>query len=599
MNAILQSLFSLQSFANDLLKQGIPWKKIPLNALIRRFAHLLVKKDICNSETKKDLLKKVKNAISATAERFSGYMQNDAHEFLSQCLDQLKEDMEKLNKTWKTEPVPGEESSPDISATKVYTCPVITNLEFEVQHSIICKACGEIIPKREQFNDLSIDLPRRKKPLPPRSIQDSLDLFFRAEELEYSCEKCGGKCALVRHKFNRLPRILILHLKRYSFNVALSLNNKIGQQVIIPRYLTLSSHCTENTKPPFNLGWSAQMAVSRPLKASQMVNSCITSPSTPSKNFTFKSKTSLALCLDSDSEDELKRSVALSQRLCEMSGSEQQQEDLEKDSKSSRMEPEKSELEQSGFDGMSEEELLAAVLEISKREASPSLSHEDDDKPTSSPDTGFAEDDIQEMPENPDSVETEKPKTITEPDPASFTEITKDCDENKENKTPEGSQGEEAWEQKEDDDLKRATELSLQEFNSSFLDSLGSDEDSGNEDVLDMEYTEAETEELKRNAETGDLPHSYRLISVVSHIGSTSSSGHYISDVYDIKKQAWFTYNDLEVSKIQEASVQSDRDRSGYIFFYMHKEIFDELLETEKNSQALNLEVGKTTRQVS
>nr|XP_026246132.1 ubiquitin carboxyl-terminal hydrolase 37 isoform X2 [Urocitellus parryii] len=606
MNAILQSLFSLQSFANDLLKQGIPWKKIPLNALIRRFAHLLVKKDICNSETKKDLLKKVKNAISATAERFSGYMQNDAHEFLSQCLDQLKEDMEKLNKTWKTESIPGEENSSDISATRVYTCPVITNLEFEVQHSIICKACGETIPKREQFNDLSIDLPRRKKPLPPRSIQDSLDLFFRAEELEYSCEKCGGKFALVRHKFNRLPRVLILHLKRYSFNVALSLNNKIGQQVIIPRYLTLSSHCTENTKPPFTLGWSAHMAM----------------------KFTFKSKNSLALCLDSDSEDELKRCVALSQRLCEMSGSEPQQEDLEKDSKLCRIEPDKSELENSGFDRMSEEELLAAVLEISKREASPTLSHEDDDKPTSSPDTGFAEDDIQEMPENLDTIETEKPKTVTDPDPASFPEITKDCDENKENKTPEGSQGEvdwlqqydmerereeqelqqalaqslqeqEAWEQKEDDDLKRATELSLQEFNNSFLDALGSDEDSGNEDIFDMEYTEAEAEELKRNAETGNLPHSYRLISVVSHIGSTSSSGHYISDVYDIKKQAWFTYNDLEVSKIQEAAVQSDRDRSGYIFFYMHKEIFDELLETEKNSQALSVEVGKTARQAS
>lgn len=35
MNAILQSLFSIQSFANDLLKQNIPWKKIPCNALIR------------------------------------------------------------------------------------------------------------------------------------------------------------------------------------------------------------------------------------------------------------------------------------------------------------------------------------------------------------------------------------------------------------------------------------------------------------------------------------------------------------------------------------------------------------------------------------
>lgn len=39
------------------------------------------------------------------------------------------------------------------------------------------------------------------------------------------------------------------------------------------------------------------------------------------------------------------------------------------------------------------------------------------------------------------------------------------------------------------------------EFNSSLLDSLGSDDDSGNEDFLDMEYSEAEAEELKRNAE--------------------------------------------------------------------------------------------------
>ncbi|XP_036611077.1 ubiquitin carboxyl-terminal hydrolase 37 [Trichosurus vulpecula] len=630
MNAILQSLFSLQSFANDLLKQGIPWKKVPLNALIRRFAHLLAKKDVCNSETKKDLLKKVKNAISATAERFSGYMQNDAHEFLSQCLDQLKEDMEKLNKTWKTETVSGEENSPgrtsdDIAATRIYTCPVITNLEFEVQHSIICKVCGETVPKREQFNDLSIDLPRRKKPLPPRSIQDSLDLFFRAEELEYSCEKCDGKSAVVAHKFNRLPRVLILHLKRYSFNVALSLNNKVGQQVVIPRYLTLSSHCTESTKPPLTLGWSAHTAISRPLKASQMVNSCTISTSTPSRKYTFKSKSSIGFSIDSDSEDELlKRSVALSQRLFEMP-SREQQEDLEKGPKKCKMESDKSELGNSGFDGMSEDELLAAVLEISKKEASLSLTNEDDDKPTSSPDTGFAEDDMQDMPENLESLEAEKSKAPIEAGPASFTEITKDFDENKENKTPEGSQGEVDWlqqydmerereeeelqqalaqslqeqearEQKEDDDLKRATELSLQEFNSSFLDGMGSDDDSGNEEVFDMEYTEAEAEELKRNAETGNLPHSYRLISVVSHIGSTSSSGHYISDVYDIKKQAWFTYNDLEVSKIQEASVQSDRDRSGYIFFYMHKDIFDELLETEKASQLLSMEAGRNTR---
>lgn len=43
---------------------------------LRRFAHLMVKKDVGCPETKKDLLRKVKSAISSTAERFSGNMQN-------------------------------------------------------------------------------------------------------------------------------------------------------------------------------------------------------------------------------------------------------------------------------------------------------------------------------------------------------------------------------------------------------------------------------------------------------------------------------------------------------------------------------------------
>lgn len=87
---------------------------------------------------------------------------------------------------------------------------------------------------------------------------------------------------------------------------------------------------------------------------------------------------------------------------------------------------------------------------------------------------------------------------------------------------------------REDDDLKRATELSLQgrevlntcdscqdslnacslyrtrnllsilvllEFNNSLPDLLCSDDDSGNEDALEMDYSEAEAEVLKRNAE--------------------------------------------------------------------------------------------------
>lgn len=61
---------------------------------------------------------------------------------------------------------------------------------------------------------------------------------------------------------------------------------------------------------------------------------------------------------------------------------------------------------------MSEDELLAAVLEISKREASPS-SH-DEDKPTNSPDTGFGDDEMQELPDNMELKDADKPKATAE-----------------------------------------------------------------------------------------------------------------------------------------------------------------------------------------
>ncbi|XP_015214688.1 ubiquitin carboxyl-terminal hydrolase 37 [Lepisosteus oculatus] len=613
MNAILQSLFSLQSFSNDLLKQGIPWKKVPINALLRRFAHLLAKKDICSPEVKKDLLKKVKSSISTTAERFSGYMQNDAHEFLSQCLDQLKEDVEKVNKTWKNEPQswedpqgarPGEEAT----SSRIYTCPVVVNMEFEVQHTITCKGCGEIVTKREQFNDLSIDLPRRKKTLPLRSIQDSLDLFFRVEEIEYSCEKCSGKSATVMHKFSKLPRVLILHLKRYSYNAQLSLNSKLGQQVLIPKYLTLLSHCTDSTRPPLSLGWNANSAASRTLKASQSVNSTIPA----FRKGSLKPGSSTMTILDSDSEEELTRKiVSRSRRLSE---SPQEEDRTEKPTRRPQMEH-----PLPGYDGMNDEEMLAAVLEMSRQENMRSGSPEDE--PTSSPDTGFGEGDGQDLAQHTDLFDSDRPASS---DVLDSLDLTKDLDENKENQTPEEAQGELDWvqqysldqereeqelqqalaqslqehearEMKEDDDLKRATELSLQEFNNSLPECLCSDEDSGNEDVLDMEYSETEAEDLKRNAESGELPHSFRLVSVVSHIGSSSSSGHYISDVYDIKKQCWLTYNDLDVSRTQETAVQRDRDRSGYIFFYMHKDIFEELVEAEKSNG--NNEMGRSVLQ--
>uniref|UniRef100_A0A8C4N9P9 Ubiquitin carboxyl-terminal hydrolase 37 n=1 Tax=Eptatretus burgeri TaxID=7764 RepID=A0A8C4N9P9_EPTBU len=655
---------------------------------LRRIAQLLCKKDTCPLEMKKDLLKRVKIAISSSAERFSGFTQNDAHEFLSQCLDQLKDDMEKLNKIWRFGPsidATREEGSPsryleqeDPNKVGAFTCPIASNMEFEVLHTITCRMCGEVVLKQEQFNDLSIELPR-KNPDASRSIQDSLDLFFRVEQIEYTCEKCECRTATVIHKFVRLPRVLILHLKRYSFDVHLALNNKVGQQIIIPKFLTLQAHCVDGTRsPPAAVPTLISTGVTKPLQSSQAVNGSSATPFR--RRFTFKPRVIPVpiSSAESDTDDEqMKRAVNLSKQSHDREHNEQQREEqdlLKTLVKSQQL---------SVGDGMSEEKLLAMALEISQHDAVEAASNDVLElsfgqskeiqqrsreaiaqQVNSSSETGFCEDeddfDLVEAQEvspkqgqNTDSLSSTLSGTLDAEnwklesggsqesfkrggngearesdidghegretqsgsmDSEHAVDLPEKGEEDKENRTPsvpitggvDGAASELDWidksqmtkeqedrelqealeqslheqvamEQKEEDELKRATELSLQEYQNKLMDMPMSDDDSGNEGSLDLDRSEAEVMELKSNAETGELPYSYQLVSIVSHIGSESSAGHYITDALDVKKRAWFTYDDTNVVSISEPAVRVMRERNGYIFFYMHKEILEQL----------------------
>uniref|UniRef100_A0A8C3YEU4 Ubiquitin carboxyl-terminal hydrolase n=1 Tax=Catagonus wagneri TaxID=51154 RepID=A0A8C3YEU4_9CETA len=507
MNAVLQSLFSIPSFADDLLSQGFPWGKIPLDALSMCLVQLLVLKDIYNIKIKERLLVNIKKTISTVAEIFSDNIQNDAHEFLGQCLDQMKENMEKLNTIWETKLESEQGDSPQQvltsnTATKVLVCPVITNFEFELLRSIVCKACGQVVLKTEVSNYLSINLPQGTEAL-PLSIQSSFDQFFGAEELEYQCEKCKHRSSVAVHKFSRLPRVLIVHLKRYSFNEFWSLK-KDDQEVIISKYLKLSSLCSESTKPPLPLSKNAHIKEFQILKIFQRINSETFGLSIPLAKPTSESKDSLATRIGSEKESESQKSMSLMM-------------DLEDNFLSGVTETTKH-AQQNERLRMHEQALWLALL-----------------------------------------------RSFPKPD-AQYTK-----------------------------NLRRSTELHFQETNGNSLGASDSNKNPGNQKDLDRK-TAPEAKKPKRNAEMED-PHAYRLIGIVSHLGKTPNSGHYISDAYDFERQVWFTYNDLQVSSIQEAPMQEARLCTGYIFFYMHNEIFEELLEREEISQPHSTEAGKTPQE--
>ena len=95
------------------------------------------------------------------------------------------------------------------------------------------------------------------------SLQDTLDFFFRDEPIDdFKCEKCDRVQVHINRKFNKLPRVLILYLKRHQnefgtfetesdiFELDQSSKSykltKNDCEIKIPKYLTLK-YLTCNT----------------------------------------------------------------------------------------------------------------------------------------------------------------------------------------------------------------------------------------------------------------------------------------------------------------------------------------------------------------
>uniref|UniRef100_UPI001E1B3334 ubiquitin carboxyl-terminal hydrolase 29 n=1 Tax=Jaculus jaculus TaxID=51337 RepID=UPI001E1B3334 len=578
MNAVLQSLFAIPSLANDLFTQGIPWENMS-NNLIVPFSLLFAFKDISEANTKSMLLLNIKHSISDIAAIFCGDGQHDAHEFLGQCLDQLKEDMKTLNTTWPAKMETQRENSrahlcAGDAATKVFMCPIVTNFELELQVSIVCRACGQAAMKTELNNYLSINLDCEQRAL-PLSLQDYFDLFFIPEVVECHCEKCESKSSVFRYKFRRLPRVLIVHLKRYSINEEWLLV-KNYQQVKISKYLSLSSHCDEHTKPPLPLESKVSDEGHNVLKAPEMFGS-----SEPSMKRTTESNDSVVLHTRPDEGGE----VQIFQGACEGARNVWQP--------------------QSGVESRSKLELVNTENEMlleNKLWAIGSMVNERDTflpmicQLFGIPYPDSTQYDLQQVPEYPDLKNHEERNPAGESDPAS-TQLWEDNPT--ENKMLGGFQpqgvGTGLYQNSAMGNNKeilhpspppRVSQLDAQEDpmrglgRSRGLRSLlteGSDHSAGRDTTV-AEGSEAESEEGPVELRT------YRLISVISHIGD-SSEGHYVSDVYDFQKQAWFLYNDMSVSEIPEAMVQKLRLGDGYIFFYMHNEIFETLLGEAQSSQ--------------
>ncbi|KRZ66462.1 Ubiquitin carboxyl-terminal hydrolase 37 [Trichinella papuae] len=243
MNAILQALLHQKPFAQELWRA---YEKSRLllqpDSLLSHLSNLLRGSSGDPSVNKKDVLLSVKNKIASTARQFHGDSEHDAQEFILQLINQLNDEVRALNKSYPENQISN---------------PVFRNFSFAICSYRKCTKCGHTTCSEEEFVDLPLDLHSK---LQSFSLQKLVEAFFADGTVNRHCDKCNCDEAFAQSRITRLPRILVINVKRHYFNGLSSEIRKAENVISIPLFITLRDFCVSDAVDSADLTLSAKKA---------------------------------------------------------------------------------------------------------------------------------------------------------------------------------------------------------------------------------------------------------------------------------------------------------------------------------------------------
>ena len=143
----------------------------------------------------------LKKEMDKLTDKFLGYEQRDDHEFLSDLIDLLHDEL-------KSAKANHEDDSTELPTDKYF--------RLDVNVCFTCDSCKYSRSKEELYRHLSVDIGKNKDE-EPWTVDQGLDQFFQREQRDIKGEKCEeGLSATQTITVKSRPKTLLLHLKRFT-----------------------------------------------------------------------------------------------------------------------------------------------------------------------------------------------------------------------------------------------------------------------------------------------------------------------------------------------------------------------------------------------
>jgi len=555
LNSTVQALLGLPMVVTDAtnLKHAVQKMNISMEntKLVLPFASLCQAQSLGDVTRTNSKAVEVKTDMEQLDNQFAGHKMQDANEFLCRFMDELRENIGKMyGENGDTKEL---EVMDDAGARHNLTNFVDTNFQYEKQEQFVCCSCGH--KSQTKYTDVNFFLDLSDTSVTCSvSLQQLVEQTLAPEVREKRCDSCGHETATTTTTLVTLPRVMLLYLKRYKYMGTVggaslgtggqTTSRKLTRLVDIPDTVSMEKLVSDNVHVPDpvlseSLDINNHQMETEEVPEPETVSSSQLLPSTPVKNncdnpvlpltyeglgtpIKFKGKTEEDLAKLSE-EEQTEYLLYISQKEALTSNgreavlvNEDEDEDLKAALEASLLDVE-SPNPKEGAESVNEEKENSFKTPTRKRQHSSTS-----DVGESPPPNKIARHSGGVFTQNTESLLNRRGAT---PTPTNSPVSDKAASPDKKVSWKK-SFHRPVTKAEEEADMLRALELSTQDV------SNDDHESTEENNVSDDQLVPESSDNNDNTVITGPPEFCYKLSSIVSHFGASTTAGHYVADVY-------------------------------------------------------------------